>query len=150
MGSSPSSCAPSSTTAARIHVALHYKNLRDEDRERIWGNNFDRLDRDSHSRVHVSVAAKEYAWKSRDVRTLRWNGREIRNAMQTALALAESDAQEEHTERIIIAEKHLRAVVKMSRGFRDYIKGSVPIDGFDEREAGDEEDSSDDASNGRN
>lgn len=124
---------------SRIHVALHNKNLRDEDRERIWAHNFDRLDRDSTGRVHVSVAAREYVWNNRGVRTLRWNGREIRNAMQTALALAESDAQEENTERIIIAEKHLRAVVKMSRGFRDYIKGSVEM--FDD--PADDEDSSD-------
>ncbi|CAM1504526.1 Fc.00g021170.m01.CDS01 [Cosmosporella sp. VM-42] len=124
---------------SRIHVALHYKNLRDEDRERIWTHNFDRLDRDSCGRVHVSVAAREFVWNSREVRTLKWNGREIRNAMQTALALAESDAQEENTERITIAEKHLRAVVKMSRGFRDYIKGSVEM--FDD--PADDENSSD-------
>lgn len=125
---------------SRIHVALHYKNLRDEDRERIWAHNFDRLARDSMGGVHVSVAAREFVWNSRDVRSLKWNGREIRNAMQTALALAEADAQEENSERITIAERHLRAVVKMSRGFRDYIKDSAPIEGFDD---GDDEDSDD-------
>ncbi|KXH45576.1 ATPase [Colletotrichum nymphaeae SA-01] len=112
---------------SRIHVALHYKNLTDVDRERIWANNFERLDRDSHGRVRVAIATREYAYDSRDVRALRWNGREIRNALQTALALAESDAAEEGTDRICVTDKHLRAVVKMSRGFRDYLRsGSVP------------------------
>ncbi|KAF4464761.1 TOB3 (member of AAA-ATPase family) [Fusarium albosuccineum] len=117
---------------SRIHVALHYKSLKNEDRERIWTQNFDRLSRDSNDLIHVSVAAREFVWKSREVRSLKWNGREIRNAMQTALALAESDAQDENTERITISEKHLRAVVKMSRGFRDYIKNAVPVEGFED------------------
>ncbi|KAI5467372.1 hypothetical protein BGZ63DRAFT_344641 [Mariannaea sp. PMI_226] len=111
---------------SRIHVALHYKNLRDEDRERIWTNNFDRLIRDSNNRIHISTAARDFVWNSQDVRDLKWNGREIRNVMQTALALAESEASDENSERILLSEKHIRAVVKMSRGFRDYIQTSIP------------------------
>ncbi|KAK1980846.1 ATPase, partial [Colletotrichum cereale] len=122
---------------SRIHVALHYKNLTDVDRERIWANNFERLDRDSNGRVRVAVATREYAYDSRDVRALRWNGREIRNALQTALALAESDAADEGSERICIADKHLRAVVKMSRGFRDYLRSGNVYDG--DSEAGESE-----------
>lgn len=130
---------------SRIHVALHYKNLRDEDRERIWANNFDRLDRDSSGNVRVSVAAREFVWTSREVRSLKWNGREIRNAMQTALALAESDAQDEGSDKTVIAEKHIRAVVKLSKGFRDYIKNSIPDDDdvaydYEESDAEDDED----------
>lgn len=115
---------------SRIHVALHYDDLRDEDRERIWVRNFDRLARDSNGRVHVSKAASDYVWNSQDVKDVKWNGREIRNAMQTALALAESEAQEQNTNRITIAEKHLRAVVKMSRGFKDYMKKTASVEGF--------------------
>lgn len=116
---------------SRIHVALHYKNLSDEDRERIWVQNFDRLANDSNGRVHVLNSAGEYVWNSPDVRSLKWNGREIRNAMQTALALAESEAEEANADRIAISEKHLRAVVKMSRGFKDYIKNTASVEGFD-------------------
>ncbi|CAI6081156.1 unnamed protein product [Clonostachys chloroleuca] len=114
---------------SRIHVALHYKNLTDDDRERIWTNNFERLDRDSSGKVHVSVPAREYIWNSRDVRSLGWNGREIRNAMQTALALAENEAKEDNLELVTISEKHMRAVVKISSGFRDFIKTSAPLNG---------------------
>nr|XP_036587375.1 ATPase [Colletotrichum truncatum]KAF6798317.1 ATPase [Colletotrichum truncatum] len=123
---------------SRIHVALHYQNLTDLDRERIWANNFERLDKDSAGRVRVSVATRDYAYESRDVRSLRWNGREIRNALQTALALAESDAAEEGSDRVTITDKHLRAVVKMSRGFRDYLRSGNVYDG--ESEADVEED----------
>ncbi|KAG9255955.1 uncharacterized protein F5Z01DRAFT_619132 [Emericellopsis atlantica] len=113
---------------SRIHVALHYKNLRNEDRERIWDNNFERLKRDSGGKVHVSVAAKDYIWESRDVRDLTWNGREIRNAMQTALALAEAESAEEGLDKITITEKHVRAVVKLSASFKDFIRDSMPDD----------------------
>ena len=61
--------------------------------------------------------------------------------MQTALALAENEAQEECSENITICVKHLRAVVKMSRGFRDYIKNAVPIEGFEDTVAESDEDS---------
>lgn len=114
---------------SRIHVALHYKNLTDMDRERIWANNFERLDRDSNGRVRVSVSTRDYVYESRDVRALRWNGREIRNALQTALALAESDAADDGSDRICVTDKHLRAVVKMSRGFKDYMRGGSVYDG---------------------
>lgn len=126
---------------SRIHVALHYKSLGHEDRERIWGHNFDRLSRDSNGLIHVSSAARDFVWESQEVRSLKWNGREIRNAMQTALALAENDAQEESSENITICVKHLRAVVKMSRGFRDYIKNAVPIEGFEDTVVESDEDS---------
>ncbi|KAJ4862909.1 ATPase family associated with various cellular activities (AAA) domain-containing protein [Trichoderma breve] len=125
---------------SRIHVALHYKNLGDEERERIWTHNFDRLDRDSRGKIRVAIAAREFVWSSQEVRALKWNGREIRNAMQTALALAESDSNEEGLQTITIGEKHIRAVVKMSKGFKDYIKSVGPLDSDDVDYDGDGDD----------
>ncbi|KUI58146.1 ATPase family AAA domain-containing protein 3B [Cytospora mali] len=87
---------------SRIHVALHYKRLTDSDRARIWAHNFDRLERDSHGKVYVTAGAREYVdspGKDKEVNGLRWNGREIRNALQTAVALAEAEADEEGLER---------------------------------------------------
>ncbi|KAH7320048.1 P-loop containing nucleoside triphosphate hydrolase protein [Stachybotrys elegans] len=117
---------------SRIHVALHYRSLRDEDRERIWLNNFERLARDSAGSIHVSTAAQDFIWASRDVRSLNWNGREIRNAMQTSLALAENEAQENGSDKIIISEKHLRAVVQMSKAFKEYMDDDKFADEDDE------------------
>ncbi|KAM0262910.1 hypothetical protein ACHAQJ_001503 [Trichoderma viride] len=125
---------------SRIHVALHYKNLGDEDRERIWTHNFDRLDRDSRGKIRVAIAAREFIWSSQEVRALKWNGREIRNAMQTALALAESDSNETGLPTITIGEKHVRAVVKMSKGFKDYIKSAMPLGSDDVDYDGDGDD----------
>ncbi|KAG8408887.1 hypothetical protein J3458_019898 [Metarhizium acridum] len=44
---------------SRIHVALHYKNLSNENRERIWAHSFERLARDSDGKIHVSAAARD-------------------------------------------------------------------------------------------
>lgn len=111
-----------SAFTSRIHVALHYKPLTDADREKIWLNSFERLERDSDGKVHISVATREYAYESNDVQSLRWNGREIRNALQTAVALAETEALENDKDRVTVTDKHLRAVVKMSRGFKNFLR----------------------------
>ncbi|KAI0377552.1 P-loop containing nucleoside triphosphate hydrolase protein [Hypomontagnella monticulosa] len=110
-----------SAFTSRIHVALHYKSLTDSDREKIWLNSFERLERDSAGKVHVGVATREYAYESRDVQSLRWNGREIRNALQTAVALAETEALEDGSDKVTVADRHLRAVVRMSRGFKNFL-----------------------------
>jgi len=108
---------------SRIHVALHYRRLADEDRARIWANNFERLERDSEGKMYISRAARQFVEESDDVRALRWNGREIRNALQTAVALAETEALEDGCEsRVTVGDKHLRAVVKMSKGFKDFLR----------------------------
>ncbi|KAI1273067.1 P-loop containing nucleoside triphosphate hydrolase protein [Xylaria sp. FL0933] len=111
---------------SRIHVALHYGALTDTDRERIWMHSFERLERDAGGRVHVAVTAREYAWQSADVRSLRWNGREIRNALQTAVALAETDALDDGADVVMLTDKHLRSVVRMSRGFKSFMRHRRP------------------------
>ncbi|RYP65441.1 hypothetical protein DL771_008313 [Monosporascus sp. 5C6A] len=120
-----------SAVTSRIHVALHYKPLTDGDREKIWLNSFERLERDSAGKVHVSVSTREYAYDSQDVLSLRWNGREIRNALQTAVALAEADAAEDEVDRVTVTDKHLRHVVKMSRGFKNFLCSGRVRDDYD-------------------
>lgn len=115
---------------SRIHVALHYRRLTDADRGRIWANNFDRLERDSAGKVYVTASAREYVLSrsggeeagGEELDELRWNGREIRNALQTAVALAETEAVEEGLEKVGLAARHLRQVAKMSMGFKDFIR----------------------------
>ena len=124
-----------SAFTSRIHVALHYKRLTDDDRMRIWNNNFERLERDSNGKVFVSLSTREFVYNSDDVRSLRWNGREIRNALQTAVALAETEALEDGCGKVSVTDKHLQAVVKMSKGFKDFLR---------RRKGWSEDDSSDD------
>ncbi|KAI0513289.1 hypothetical protein F5B22DRAFT_611975 [Xylaria bambusicola] len=122
---------------SRIHVALHYKNLRDEDRERIWLNTFERLHRESNGTVRISTAARNELLGSTDgndmsnrIRALKWNGREIRNAMQMMLAMAESEAREEGIKVVTVSQKHVSAVVNLSGDFRAYLKKTTPVEGI--------------------
>ncbi|KAI0876285.1 hypothetical protein GGS24DRAFT_452016 [Hypoxylon argillaceum] len=125
---------------SRIHVALHYKNLRDEDRERIWANTFERLDRESSGTVRVSTAARNLLLSGSGsagggdplgsrIRSLKWNGREIRNAMQMMLAMAESEARDEGSKVVTVSQKHVAAMVNLSGDFRDYLKKTTPVEG---------------------
>ncbi|KKY39134.1 hypothetical protein UCDDA912_g00845 [Diaporthe ampelina] len=127
---------------SRIHVALHYKRLGDTDRARIWANSFDRLERDSAGKVYITPSAREMVFDQRnngEVNLLRWNGREIRNALQTAVALAETEALDDGIEKVSIAARHIRQVVKMSRGFKDYLMKRRGCDSDDEEEREEEE-----------
>jgi hypothetical protein len=69
---------------SRIHVQIGYDPLDDNARNAIWENNFKKLkeDHEEGSReIRYEWDAKEYVKKSKEVRELQWNGREIRNGI---------------------------------------------------------------------
>lgn len=131
---------------SRIHVVLHYPALKDSQRQEIWRSFFAKLQKERGDAIRIPIETKEYAMKSSDVQGLNWNGREIRNgklpygasgicrkeltgspiAFQTAIALAEFDAEEEPDRKedglILVEEEHLSRVVRMSRSFQDYLE----------------------------
>lgn len=53
---------------------------------------------------------------------VKWNGREIRNAFQTAVALAEYEVIKDEEGTVLLKESHLSSVVKMSADFKDYLE----------------------------
>lgn len=42
-------------------------------------------------------------------------------ALQTAVALAEYDAEKDSEGKIVVTDKHLRAIVELSRDFKEYL-----------------------------
>ncbi|KAI4925330.1 hypothetical protein J4E85_007209 [Alternaria conjuncta] len=108
---------------SRIHLSLGYDKLTNESRSKIWDNMFRKL-KDDHKRggreILYEYHAKSYV-KSKEVQSLEWNGREIRNAFQTAVALAIFDAKRDKKEPPEMTEKHLNQVVQMSSAFRKYM-----------------------------
>jgi SpoVK/Ycf46/Vps4 family AAA+-type ATPase len=64
---------------SRITLAIYYPDFQDEEREKIWHNYFDKLEREAGDRFYVPEGTKDYATESDAVRDLKWNGREIRN-----------------------------------------------------------------------
>ncbi|KAI1348458.1 hypothetical protein F5Y01DRAFT_317734 [Xylaria sp. FL0043] len=116
---------------SRIHVSIGYEPLDDDARGKIWDNFFRKLKEDHKSggpEILYEYDAKQYVKKDPTVKKLEWNGREIRNAFQTAVALAVFDSKtarekgaSEEDSIPEIKEKHLTQVVNMSAAFRQYI-----------------------------
>ncbi|PMD37984.1 hypothetical protein L207DRAFT_555435 [Hyaloscypha variabilis F] len=110
---------------SRIHIQIGYDPLDDDGRRDVWNNHFRKLQQDyeqGEREIRYEWDAKEYVQRSQEVRDLEWNGREIRNAFQTAVTLALDEAAPDVVP--VVKESHLRQVVKMSQSFKDYIKST--------------------------
>lgn len=120
---------------SRIQAIIGYPRLTDDKRNKIWATFFDKLIEDMKSdrakggkkrRIKVSERAREYLLSDEEVKAVKWNGREIRNAFQTAVALAEYDALREsdrvESDPITVELSHFQDVVKLSAKFRKYME----------------------------
>ncbi|KAJ9633333.1 hypothetical protein H2204_007050 [Knufia peltigerae] len=118
---------------SRIHVVLHYADFDDSERQRIWTVSFRKLGEERPD-VKVGPGLVDYALENRRVLDLRWNGREIRNAFNTTVALAEFDAERRRRSaggketRVVLERSHLVQVVKMSEEFKRYMKSTRGLD----------------------
>ncbi|KAJ5956435.1 hypothetical protein N7501_010714 [Penicillium viridicatum] len=110
---------------SRIHVQIGYDPLDEDSRKQIWDGYFKKLSKNHNNdgrEIRCSYDAKEFVRKSDDLRALKWNGREIRNAFQTAVALACFQAKQEGSPIPELTDDHLRQVVNMSHNFKSYVK----------------------------
>lgn len=121
---------------SRIHVSLFYPKIEEDATVRIWDMNInrareiwgDKLSLDDADRKKTLEFARMH-YKELVKSDTTWNGRQIRNAFQTAIALAEWDAyqaqlkykfptmptprlEHEHFERVAKASKHFDAYLK--------------------------------------
>ena len=81
---------------SRIHMSLYFAPLEKKQTLRIWKMNLKRLIKRKQGRLEANQRELlEYAelhFDERIDKRVRWNGRQIRNAFQTAAALAEFEA----------------------------------------------------------
>ncbi|KAI9737349.1 MAG: hypothetical protein M1834_009503 [Cirrosporium novae-zelandiae] len=88
---------------SRIHISLYYPPLDRMQTMKIWAMNLDRLMQRKGQRMIIDVPMiKQFAreqYENGGTKDSRWNGRQIRNAFQTATALAEFDAAEANIKR---------------------------------------------------
>ncbi|KAJ5614475.1 ATPase AAA-type core [Penicillium herquei] len=116
---------------SRIHVQIGYDPLDEDSRQKIWDGYFQKLDsnhEDGGQKIEYSMSAKEYVEVKEDLRILEWNGREIRNAFQTAVALACFEAKSKNRTPKL-TDKHLAQVVTMSHNFKSYLRSVQGADG---------------------
>ena len=135
---------------SRIHVVIHYPDFTNEQRGQIWEIFFNKLERDKEN-IKITQRAVDFAKESKEMQSLGWNGREIRNgrlcstkiflvstsmltigarctAFTTAVGLAEFENERDEKQRIVFHARHLQKVVKMSKAFKDYLSSTHGMD----------------------
>ncbi|KAI1172358.1 P-loop containing nucleoside triphosphate hydrolase protein [Nemania sp. FL0916] len=110
---------------SRIHMSLYYPKLDLKKSLSIWQNSIDTLKAEMSGSIKVDddavlkFAKKQYRrLEKEDLRP--WNGRQIRNAFQTAIAIAKYDGKEKNMEVILRAE-HFKKVAKSAVAFDQYL-----------------------------
>jgi hypothetical protein len=113
-------------------VVIHYKDLDQDDRKKIWNQFFDKLESDKRG-IRVRKSARTYVLEDQDMTKIGWNGREIRNAFQTAVALCEYEfkTQGEPGEAPALERDHFEQVCEMALQFKKYLE---EVHGADESE----------------
>ena len=118
---------------SRVTVVLGYDKLSDNLRAEIWNRFFAKLEADmeQHKKigkkpiVEIDKYARKYVRKDDEVQKLEWNGREIRNALHTAITLATYRASKasngKEVEVVEVETEDFESVVRMSQSFRTYM-----------------------------
>lgn len=116
---------------SRIHISLYYAPLDEAQTFKVWVTNLNRLRR-SNSDICFQESEIEAFARAHWQDGKRWNGRQIRNAFQTAVALAEYEFQEKRQRceqtgdqppiRPALETHHFQAVAKTSAEFDDYLQ----------------------------
>jgi SpoVK/Ycf46/Vps4 family AAA+-type ATPase len=119
---------------SRVHAIMHFPDLTDTYRRRIWDTSFRKLKKE-RSDIEADLSVYDYAYRDPELIALSWNGREIRNAFNTMVALARWDAQDRNRYtrdgKVAVRRDHLEQVVKLSSSFKGFIK---QVRGMDEAE----------------
>ena len=93
---------------SRIHITLGLKSLTKEEQHKIWAIFIKDLDLDDDEKIELLDHVKAKFNKD------KLNGRQIRNAVRTALALAQLSNEQ-------VAPKHLNRVMKPMRDYTAYL-----------------------------
>ena len=107
---------------SRVNVVLHY-DFDEPKRQEVWDTFFHKLENERGQLIKVPYSTREYCRHDPDLHRLEWNGREIRNAFQIAVSLAE-DMDERHPADglITLRDVHFQQVVRMSSNFAQYLR----------------------------
>ncbi|RKL44118.1 hypothetical protein BFJ72_g3851 [Fusarium proliferatum] len=108
---------------SRVHVAIGYQALDEETRRKVWGGFFRKLVRERAGKVQISPDAKKWVLDTAGETNL--NGRDIRNALQTAITLAEFESEEDPDYDAalvtVVTKAHFQKVLEMCNRFRSYV-----------------------------
>lgn len=94
---------------SRVHVAIGYQSLNEETGRKVWNGFFRKLVCDRAGKIQITPDAKK--WVLDTTNETQLNGRDIRNALQTAITLAEFGRDPEYNESLgtIVTKAHFQA-----------------------------------------
>ncbi|KAH9884003.1 hypothetical protein F4778DRAFT_578486 [Xylariomycetidae sp. FL2044] len=108
-----------------INVKLYFPGFSDEERDKVWDFVLSDLPQkykqDRGKTLKISNNAFKFA-RGPEISSLRWHGREMKNALETAVGIAEDQADLNREEQVVLERHHLRAAVNLSAGFDDYLR----------------------------
>lgn len=112
---------------SRIHVAIGYHSLSPEYRSRIWQGFFRKLAKEQAGKIQISPGARKWVLDKAISGEAQMNGRDIRNALQTAITLAEAESEEDpdfdpDKMTIVVDQSHFERVLDISNKFHAYIE----------------------------
>ena len=112
---------------SRVHVALGYKALDGKEKVQIWNGFFQKLANERAGKLQVAPGAKKWVLEQAASNKAQLNGRDIRNALQTAITLAEAEAEEDpdfdsSKMTVVVDQSHFERVLNISNKFHDYVK----------------------------
>lgn len=122
--------------SSRVHIKLYYPKLDRNSTLEIWYMNIQRVAKSKELNLDIKVdeirkfARRQWA-ESADSPTQRWNGRQIRNAFQTAIALAKWDhreSEEDADTKACLSVKQFEVVAQTSAHFDTYITTMHGVD----------------------
>jgi hypothetical protein len=123
---------------SRLHLTLYYPKLTKKQTKQIFKQNFQRIGDINIDREKKKLLTFDYrdsepkimSWAMETWKSLRWNGRQIRNAFQTVLALAEFDSKNKNAEskKFLVSKKHFRIVANASVQFNEYLMATHGAD----------------------
>lgn len=109
---------------SRVHVIICFEKLDPTKRKMIWKSFLDKLHAERKGKIRVTPQGQKFVLGD-EMSAMDWNGREIRNALQTAIALAEYDIRENEysteEDEITVEGVHFKQVMDMSKSFRMYM-----------------------------
>ncbi|KAJ2988903.1 hypothetical protein NUW58_g3738 [Xylaria curta] len=127
---------------SRLHLTLYYPKLTKTQTNEIFTHNFTRIADINSERKKKGLPPFEYTesedeilgWAKKNYKALSWNGRQIRNAFQTVLALSEFHAKSKSKKldkptSPVVKLKHFKVVANAAIQFNEYLKATH---GYDE------------------
>ncbi|KAF5605598.1 TOB3 (member of AAA-ATPase family) [Fusarium pseudoanthophilum] len=108
---------------SRVHIAIGYQALDEVTRRKVWSGFFRKLVRERAGKVQIAPDAKKWVLDTAGETNL--NGRDIRNALQTAITLAEFESEEDPDYDAslvtVVTKSHFQKVLEMCNRFRIYV-----------------------------